>query len=281
MALVNMKELLHKAEEGKYAIGAFSVANIEMILGAIRAAEELRSPIILQIAEVRLKQTPLHIIGPAMIGAAKEATVPVAVHFDHGITKKKIDEALNIGFTSVMIDGSKNTLEENIAITKEVVNSAKEFGAAVEAEIGIVGGSEDGSEDIKMRDTDVNEAKKFYDETCVDALALAIGNAHGLYKVEPKLNLERLAEINNEIEVPLVLHGGTGIREIDFINSIKQGIRKINVATATFNSVENNVRKLYSDNEQKDYYTLHEAEIEGAYNNVKNHIKIFGSEMRA
>lgn len=281
MSLVNMRELMKKAEKGNYAVGAFSAANLEMVMGAVKAAEELNSPIILQIAEVRLNYSPLHLIGPLMIGAAKNAKVPVAVHFDHGLTEEKISEALEIGFTSVMIDGSKKSLDENIKITKEIVEKAKYYGAAVEAEIGVVGGSEDGSEDIKMRYTDINEAVRFYKETKVDALAVAIGNAHGVYKFEPKLNLERLEEIDKSIEVPLVLHGGTGITEEDFKNSIKHGIRKINVATATFNLIEDKVRQLYFNGENKDYFKLHETEILGAYENVKKHIKIFGSEMKA
>lgn len=281
MALVNMKELLNKAEEGNYAVGAFSIANMEMIMGAIKAAEELNSPIILQIAEVRLNHSPLYLIGPMMISAAKEAKVPVAVHFDHGITVKKIKEALELGFTSVMIDGSKYSLDKNIELTKTIVKEAKKYSASVEAEIGIVGGSEDGSEDIRVRYTDANEAERFYKETLVDALAIAIGNAHGVYKFEPKLNLEILAKIDNIIDIPLVLHGGTGITEKDFKNSIKYGIRKINVATATFNSVEEKIREIYKHNDKKDYFILHNNEVLGAYENVKNHIKIFGSENRA
>ncbi|MGG7178008.1 class II fructose-bisphosphate aldolase [Clostridium paraputrificum] len=281
MSLVNMRELINKADKEGYAVGAFSVANLEMVMGAIRAAEELNSPIILQIAEVRLNYSPLHLIGPLMIGAAKKAKVPVAVHFDHGLTEEKISEALEIGFTSVMIDGSKNSLEENISITKKIVKKAEAYGAAVEAEIGIVGGSEDGSEDIKMKYTDVLEAKRFFEETKVDALAVAIGNAHGLYKFEPKLNLQRLKEIDSVIEVPLVLHGGTGITAVDFKNSIKYGIRKINVATATFNSVESKVYDLYKYKENRDYFKLHTTEVLGAYENVKKHIEIFGSKMKA
>ena len=146
--LVNMKTLLAEAEKGNYAVGSFSVANMEMVLGVIKAAEELKAPIILQIAEVRLKQSPLNIIGPLMVAAAKSASVPVAVHFDHGKTMEKISEALEIGFTSVMFDGSHLPLDENIAQTKRVIEKAKQYGAAVEAEIGCVGGSEDGSEDI-------------------------------------------------------------------------------------------------------------------------------------
>lgn len=277
MALVRLRELLLRAKEGRYAVGAFSIANMEMIIGAIKAAEELKSPAILQIAEVRLNHSPLHLIGPLMIEAAKNAKVPVAVHFDHGITLEKIEEALKIGFTSVMIDGSKNNIEGNISITQQVVKEANKYGASVEAEIGRVGGSEDNTENIAVAYTDEKEAKKFYEETKVDALAVAIGNAHGVYVREPKLNFQVLNNVNRAIDVPLVLHGGSGISAEDFKKTITLGIRKINVATATFNSVEENVRRLYELNKKVNYFELHDTEIEGAYNNVKNHIEIFGS----
>lgn len=277
MALVRLRELLLRAKEGRYAVGAFSIANMEMIIGAIKAAEELKSPAILQIAEVRLNHSPLHLIGPLMIEAAKNAKVPVAVHFDHGITLEKIEEALKIGFTSVMIDGSKNNIEGNISITQQVVKEANKYGASVEAEIGRVGGSEDNTENIAVAYTDEKEAKKFYEETKVDALAVAIGNAHGVYVREPKLNFQVLNNVNRAIDVPLVLHGGSGISAEDFKKTITLGIRKINVATATFNSVEENVRRLYELNKKVNYFQLHDTEIEGAYNNVKKHIEIFGS----
>jgi fructose-bisphosphate aldolase class II len=273
-----MKTLLHKAEQENYAVGSFSVANMEMIIGTIKAAEELKSPIILQIAEVRLKQSPLKLIGPVMVNAAKEAKIPVAVHFDHGVTIENIQEAIKLGFTSVMIDGSKLPLDENIQLTKKIVELAQASGVDTEAEIGKVGGSEDGSENIKMLYTDVKEAELFYESTKVDALAIAIGNAHGVYKGDPKLNFEILQNINECLDVPLVLHGGSGISEDDFRRCIDLGIRKINVATATFISVENAVRNLYNASTNIGYYDLHEAEIEGAYNNVKKHIKIFRCE---
>ncbi|MBQ4366077.1 MAG: class II fructose-bisphosphate aldolase, partial [Clostridia bacterium] len=179
--LVNMKDLLRDAQRGGYAVGSFSVANMEMVRGVIAAAEEAKAPIILQIAEVRLNHSPLALIGPLMVTAAKTAKVPVAVHLDHGLTLPTIELALSLGFTSVMFDGSHLPLEENIAMTKKVAALAKPCGAAVEAEIGCVGGSEDGSKDIAMRCTDPAQAERFARETGVDALAVAIGNAHGNY----------------------------------------------------------------------------------------------------
>lgn len=281
MALVNMKDLLSDAQKKNYAVGSFSIANMEMVLGVIKAAEETKSPIILQIAEVRLNHSPLALIGPLMIAAAKNAKVPVAVHLDHGTTLGCIEEALKLGFTSVMFDGSHLPFEENAEMTRKVVELAKPYGAAVEAEIGCVGGSEDGSVDIEMHCTSPSQAKEFYESTKVDALAIAIGNAHGNYKEEPKLRFDILEAVRDTVDVPLVLHGGTGISEDDFIRCHQSGIKKINIATATFQSVEKNVRKHYNESTIGGYYDLHQAEIEGAYENAKKHMEIFYSVGKA
>lgn len=281
MPLVNMKELLQDAQKRNYAVGSFSIANMEMILGVIKAAEETKSPIILQIAQVRLNHSPLHIIGAAMVAAAKKAKVPVAVHLDHGTTLECISEALEAGFTSVMFDGSHLPVDENIAMTNRVIALAKPYGAAVEAEIGCVGGSEDGSVDIAMRCTSPDQAKEFYESTGVDALAIAIGNAHGFYKEAPELRFDILEKVRDTVSVPLVLHGGTGIEPEDFIRCHQSGIKKINIATATFASVERQVRRDYSENKIGGYYDLHQSEIEGAYQNAKKHMEIFYSVGKA
>lgn len=278
---VNMRDLLKDAQKGNYAVGSFSVANMEMVLGVLKAAEELNAPVILQIAEVRLKQSPLELIGPLMVAAAKNAKTPVAVHFDHGKTKEKINQALEIGFTSVMFDGSHLPLEENISQTLDIIKAAREYGAAVEAEIGCVGGSEDGSEDIAINCTKPEDAVRFAEETGVDALAIAIGNAHGNYKSTPKLRFDILEECARLVSAPLVLHGGTGISPEDFVKCSKTGIKKINIATATFDSVENSVRTCYNENKIKGYYDLQAAEVAGAYENAKRHILIFGTDNKA
>lgn len=277
MTLVKMKDILDQAEENHYGVGAFSVANMEMVMGAVRAAEELCSPLILQIAEVRLNHSPLHLIGPVMVEAAKNATVPVAVHFDHGLSEGKICEALEIGFTSIMYDGSHHPLEKNISETKKMAAIAREYGATVEAEIGQVGGSEDGSIDLEILITSVAEAKRFAAETGIDALAIAIGNAHGFYKGEPNLRIDRLAEINHEIDIPLVLHGGSGISETDFRSCISHGIRKINVATATFNNV---VRMVNENTPFDNYFSYQQRVMEAAALNVKHHMEMFMSTGR-
>lgn len=279
--LVNMRDLLADAQSGNYAVGSFSVANMEMVLGVLKAAKELNAPVILQIAEVRLKQSPLEIIGPLMAAAADAAETPVAVHFDHGKTVEKISQALDLGFTSVMFDGSHLPIDENISKTKEIIALAQQYDAAVEAEIGCVGGSEDGSEDIAINCTKPEDAVRFAAETDVDALAIAIGNAHGNYKSTPKLRFDILEKCSDLIDIPLVLHGGTGISADDFVKCSKTGIKKINIATATFDMVENTVHSCYNENSIKGYYDLHEAEIRGAYENAKRHILIFGSDNKA
>lgn len=279
--LVNMRDLLEDAQRGNYAVGSFSVANMEMVLGVLKAAKELNAPVILQIAEVRLKQSPLEIIGPLMVAAAENADTPVAVHFDHGKTIEKITQALDIGFTSVMFDGSHLPLDENIDMTKKVIALADEYDAAVEAEIGCVGGSEDGSEDIAINCTKHEDAVRFESETGVDALAIAIGNAHGNYKSTPKLRFDILEQVEKSTDTPLVLHGGTGITPDDFVRCSKTGIKKINIATATFDSVEKTVHNCYNDNNINGYYDLQAAEVEGAYQNAKKHILIFGTDNKA
>jgi fructose-bisphosphate aldolase class II len=277
--LVNMSKLLADAQKGDYAVGSFSVANMEMVLGVLKAAKELKAPVILQIAEVRLKQSPLEIIGPLMVAAAKSADTPVAVHFDHGKTIEKITQALELGFTSVMFDGSHLPLDENIKTTKEVIALAKKYGADVEAEIGCVGGSEDGSEDIAINCTKPEDAVRFENETGVDALAIAIGNAHGNYKSTPKLRFDILEQVEKNTELPLVLHGGTGITPDDFVRCSHTGIK--NIATATFDSVEHTVKDAYKNNKISGYYDLQAAEVEGAYQNARRHILIFGTDNKA
>ena len=274
--LVNMRDLLADARVGGYAVGSFSVANMEMVLGVLQAAEELRAPVILQIAEVRLRQSPLELIGPLMVAAARQASVPVAVHFDHGKTEQKIGQALELGFTSVMFDGSHLPLDENIAETCRIIEMARPYGAAVEAEIGCVGGSEDGSEEIAMHCTDPADAVRFEQETGVDALAIAIGNAHGNYKATPKLRFDILAQVAEDTHTPLVLHGGTGISPEDFRRCAQTGIQKINIATATFDSVEQTVRGAYDAGAIGGYYDL-----QGAYKNAHRHILIFGTDGKA
>lgn len=277
MSLVKMKELLVQAQKNNKGCGAFSVGNMEMVKGAIRAAEELNTPIILQIAEVRLKHSPIALMGPMMVQAAKEAKVDIAVHLDHGLTIETVKKALELGFTSVMYDSSTYSFEENIARTKEVVALAETYGATVEAELGLVGGSEDGSCDHGIRCTDPKDAKVFCEKTGVDALAVAIGNAHGNYPVAPTLALDVLEEIHNTVDIPLVLHGGSGITDDDFRRAILLGIRKVNIATASFNSLTAKVEEYIQSGDKHNYFDLNEAMEQGVYENVRKHIMIFNT----
>ena len=281
MALVKMKDLLKRAEEKNIGCGAFSVGNMEMVKGAIRAAEELNTPIILQIAEVRLKNSPLHLMGPMMVQAAKEAKVDVAVHQDHGLTFETVDKALELGFTSVMLDASTLPFEENIAKVKTVVEKARKYGATVEAELGLVGGSEDGSCDHGIRCTDPDDAVVYARETGIDALAVAIGNAHGNYPVAPTLAFDVLEKIHEKVDIPLVLHGGSGITDKDFQRAISLGIRKVNIATASFNSLTAHVEKYMASTDKHNFFDLNEAMVQGTYENVKRHILVFNEPYQA
>ena len=281
MALVKMKDLLKRAEEKNIGCGAFSVGNMEMVKGAIRAAEELNTPIILQIAEVRLKNSPLHLMGPMMVQAAKEAKVDVAVHLDHGLTFETVDKALELGFTSVMLDASTLPFEENIAKVKTVVEKARKYGATVEAELGLVGGSEDGSCDHGIRCTDPDDAVVYARETGIDALAVAIGNAHGNYPVAPTLAFDVLEKIHEKVDIPLVLHGGSGITDKDFQRAISLGIRKVTIATASFNSLTAHVEKYMASTDKHNFFDLNEAMVQGTYENVKRHILVFNEPYQA
>lgn len=275
MGLVKMKDLLNQASEQNRAVGAFSVGNLEMVKGAIKAAEEMNTPIILQIAEVRLPHSPLSLMGPMMVEAARNAKVEIAVHLDHGKTIGVLRQALEYGFTSVMMDGSTLPFEENINKTLEAARLAKEYGATVEAELGLVGGSEDGSTDEGIRCTNPEDAKVFCEKTGVDALAVAIGNAHGNYPVAPRLAFDVLKAIDEKTDVPLVLHGGTGITPEDFRKAVGLGIRKINIATASFDSLTREAEKYLKSEGRHDYFGLNEAMVQGVYENVKQHIRIF------
>ncbi|MDO4324748.1 MAG: class II aldolase [bacterium] len=278
MGLVTMKELLTKAREQGKATGAFSVGNLEMVKGAVQAAEEMNTPIILQIAEVRLKHSPLGLMGPMMVQAAREAKVDVAVHLDHGQTFETLQRALDFGFTSVMFDGSVLPFEENIEKTKHVVEMAAKYGATVEAELGLVGGSEDGGRGHGIRCTDPDDAKVFCERTGVDALAVAIGNAHGNYPVAPTLAFDVLEKINETTgDIPLVLHGGSGITPADFRKAITLGINKINIATASFDSLTAKAEEYLKTEGRHNYFSLNEAMVAGVYENVKRHIYIFNN----
>lgn len=241
--LVTLNELLKEAKEGKYAVGAFNVPNLEAIRGVIQAAEELGSPVILQHAEVHENLIGLEEIGPIMLQYAKEAKVPVAVHLDHGASYEMCVKAIRLGFTSVMYDASIKEYEVNLEETKEIVKIAHAAGVSVEAELGhiftsAVGGGEgrgsDSSDDYDVLEdvyTDPDLAKEFVEATGVDCLAIGFGTVHGIYLKEPKLDLNRILQIKEKIDVPFVMHGGSGVSEENYRIAIKNGICKINYYT--------------------------------------------------
>ena len=228
--LVNLNDVLKDAQNNHYAVGLFNTIDTDMLEAVIEAAETKRSPVIIGTAEILLPYGELQLIAPSVIAAAKRASVPVVVHYDHGLTFERCMEALQLGFSSVMFDGSVKSYDQNIAETQEIVRIAHAFGSTVEGEIGHVGDAVNPDADSN-RYTTVEEAQKYLADTGVDALAIAIGTAHGAYKTAPKLSFERLREIRSEIDVPLVLHGGSGLSDDDFRQSIANGIAKVNIFT--------------------------------------------------
>lgn len=235
--LVNLNEVLQPARANKYAVGLFNTVNFEMARGVLAAAEAQRSPVIIGTAEILLPFGPLEELAEFLIPMAKKASVPVVVHFDHGLSFEKCMEALKFGFTSIMYDCSTDTYEENIRKVKELVQIAHCFGATVEGELGHVGDNEGSAEgnsilnDPSIFYTDPAQAKDYIVRTNIDALAIAVGTAHGAYKMKPKLDFKRIAAIRDLLEVPLVLHGGSGLSDQDFHRAIEEGISKVNIFT--------------------------------------------------
>ena len=229
--LVNLNTVLADAQKNHYAVGLFNTTDTDMLEAVISAAEECRSPVIIGTAEVLLPHGELKLIAPSVIAAAKRASVPVVVHYDHGLTFDRCMEALQLGFSSVMFDGSAGDYQKNIADTREIVKIAHAFGATVEGEIGHVGEASANDNTATDLYTQVDEAVEYLNATGVDALAVSIGTAHGAYKSKPKLDFDRLADLHAALPVPLVLHGGSGLSDDDFRRSIACGISKVNIFT--------------------------------------------------
>lgn len=233
--LVNFQHILPKAQREHYAVGLFNALNTEMARGVIGAAEALRSPVIVGTAEILLPYSPLECVCDALKFMAQRTDVPVVLHYDHGLTFDKCMEALKLGFTSLMYDCSTDPYEENVRKLAELTRIAHAFGATVEAELGHVGDNdsdEPALEDPSAFYTDPVQAKEFVDKTHVDALAIAVGTAHGAYRFTPKLDFDRIVAIRQAIpETPLVLHGGSGLSDEDFRRAIQCGIAKVNIFT--------------------------------------------------
>lgn len=235
--LVTLNDVMMLAEQQGIAIGAFNTPNLEALRAAIESAEELERPVIVQHCQMHEELISLDIIGPIMLDYAARASVPVCVHLDHGEDLDYLKRALDMGFTSVMYDGSVHPYEENLATTKRAVELAEKYGANVEAELGSMGKREFGSgkpgeEDNQKIYTDPDMAKEFVEQTGIDALACSFGTTHGIYLTEPKLNFDIVSGVREKTEgVPVVMHGGSGVSKEDFHKAIKAGVRKINYFT--------------------------------------------------
>ncbi|HNW86571.1 MAG TPA: class II fructose-bisphosphate aldolase [Candidatus Limiplasma sp.] len=234
--LVNLNEVLLPAKKGKYAVGLFNTVNLEMARGVIAAAEKLRSPVIIGTAEVLLPYGPLHELADLLLPMACRAAVPIVLHYDHGLTFEQCMRALKYGFTSIMYDCSTSAYEDNVRKVRELAEIAHAFGATVEAELGHVGNNEgEGSSetpDPSAFYTEPAQARDFIERTHADALAIAVGTAHGAYKLPPKLDFARIEQIVAVIPAtPLVLHGGSGLSDDDFRKAIRCGISKVNIFT--------------------------------------------------
>ena len=277
--LVNLDYVLKKAQEGNYAVGLFNTTDTDMLEAAITAAEELNSPIIIGTAEVLLPNGELDLIAPSIIEAAKRAKVPVVVHYDHGLTFERCMQALKLGFSSIMFDGSAGDAEQNMKDTANIVKIAHAFGATVEGEIGHVGEAAAGDNAVSDSYTTPEEAIEFIQKTGVDALAVAIGTAHGAYKEKPCLDIERLKSIRKKVDTPLVLHGGSGLSDDDFRNTVKYGIAKVNIFTdlllAGIDAMKEGLEKGLP------YLEIRNLKVEKIKEAVKTKIRLFGSENKA
>ncbi len=277
--LVSLNDVLPKARDGHYAVGLFNTTDTDMLQAVISAAEDLKSPVIIGTAEVLLPFGELSLIAPSVLAAARRASVPVVVHYDHGLTFERCMEALHLGFSSIMFDGSAGDTAQNLADTREVVRIAHAMGASVEGEIGHVGEAANGDGDVSDRYTTVDEALSFIDATGVDALAIAIGTAHGQYKQKPQLDINRLKAIRNATQVPLVLHGGSGLSDDDFRNTVREGIAKVNIFTDLCLAGSGAMKE--SMEKGLDYLAARNAKVEAIYEAVKRKMTLFGSVGKA
>jgi len=278
-----MSEMLEDAKKRKYGVGFYNAVNFDMARSCIRAAEDLKSPIIIGTAEGLLGYSDFDWVAPMSLEAARNAKVPVAVHLDHAYQKDTVLKALRYGFGSVMFDGSSLPIDENIKISAELVEIAHAMGAGVECELGKVGGLAEGEEGeiAETHYTETKDVAMFMEKTGVDFLAISIGTTHGVFKEPPKLDLNRLAEIRSITDTYLVLHGGSGLSDQDFKNCIAGGIQKINIFTDMINIAMETAREksiIGEITEGIEYMELLKATENAMYDVVVHKIKTFGSE---
>ena len=248
MALVTSEKMLLDAQNGGYAVGAFNAENMEMVKAIIAAAEELNAPVMIQTTSSTIKYGTEETYGAIVAAEAKKASVPVCLHLDHGSSYELAVRCVMAGYTSVMMDGSKLPFEENILVSKKVAEMAAAVGIPCEAELGKVGGKEDEVEAVADTNTDPEEAREFVERTGITSLAVAIGTAHGFYVGTPVLDVERLSEIRKKVEVPLVLHGASGLTDEQVRECVKRGICKVNFATELRNAYSRAVELYLKEN---------------------------------
>ena len=293
--LVSLKELMKDAEKGGYAVGAFNVSNLESLMAIMQAAEETGRGVILNYAEVHAPFLSMEQAALIMLDAAKKAKVPVCVHLDHGSSMESCIQAIRLGFTSVMLDASAEDYETNVRETKEIVRLAHSVGVTVEAELGHIFSSDmglaespkeaetlesfDSAEDVY---TDPATAKDFVERTGVDVLAIAFGTTHGIYTKKPKLDLERITKIKEAIDIPFVMHGGSGLSKEEFQTAIRNGIRKINYYTYMTLAGGRAVKEALdqkSPDENVFFHDIPMIAVEAMKDNVKEAIQVFGMEV--
>lgn len=282
MPLVTTKQMLLDAQSGKYAVGAFNVENMEMIMAVVNAASVLRSPVILQTTPSTVNYAGLDYFYSIAKVAAENSEVPIAIHLDHGNSFTLAMRALHAGYTSIMIDGSHLSFEDNIATTKTVVDVCDAMNIGVEAELGKIGGKEDNLDGGSGNCTDPLEAQQFVERTGATTLAIAIGTAHGVYKGEPKVDIERLRQIKEVVSIPLVLHGTSGVADTIVQECIKHGICKVNYATDLRIIFTKALREaLGNDLSMIDPKKYNVVGKEAVMKYVMERIKILGSENKA
>ncbi len=284
MPLVSMNAFLPRAKKEGFAVGQFNINNLEFVQAIIEAGKEERSPLIFGASEGAIRYMGLKNVVALSKVAAEEADVPVALHLDHGSSFEVVMQCIQAGFSSVMFDGSHYPLEENIRLTKKVVEAAHAVGVSVEGELGTIGGVEDDL-DVKEEDAALakpDEALRFWKETNVDAMAIAVGTAHGLYKGEPKIHYDIIEEVAGLIEAPIVLHGGSGVPDEAIQISVSKGVAKINVNTENQVAMAKVVRELLDNNpDMIDPRKYLGPAREAIKETVKEKIRLFGSSGKA
>jgi ketose-bisphosphate aldolase len=279
MSLVNLKKILKDAKEGNYAVGAFNIYNIEDISAVIKAGEELRTPVILMTSISATEHSSLDELASIIRGRAEKASIPVCLHLDHASDYDIIINAIHAGYTSVMYDGSMLPYEENVQNTKDVLKVAKPLNVSVEAEIGRVGRTEEGEDDFDMALSVPEEVQEFVNETGVDACAIAIGSQHAMQKQEANLDFERLKEISELVDVPLVLHGSSGVVEKELKKVPKFGMQKVNIGTRLKRVFTDEMRRFLDENKDNhNHITVLEAASEAVTKEVIHKLKLLGCE---